>query len=424
MTRTTARDPAAIPAAEDLLTRWIGLDPDTVGSASIARAVRTRMEALGVSDPATAVERAGSDVAERDRLVEEVVVGESWFFRDPQVFTFVTRFASTLASLPGRAPIRILSVPCAGGEEPSSLAIALLEAGLTPDQFTIDAIDVSHAALERARLGRYSANAFRNADCSFRERWFRREGQASVLDEAVRRQVRFAWGNLLDSAFVAETLGAGRGPYDIVFCRNLLIYLTTDARTRVEAVLDRLIAPDGLLVLGAAEPPILKGDWIPAGGSSIFALRRGIRAPSVRPPTPLQRPLPQQAARVRPAQRVEAPAAVTKPAAAVRSLDDVLREAGALANARRIADALALCEAHAREAGPAPALFFMMGMLHQSAGDLDRAEGCFHKTLYLDAAHDEALLALALLAAQRGDSAMAEKYRQSAARILARKAAP
>ena len=108
----------------------------------------------------------------------------------------------------------------------------------------------------------------------------------------------------------------------------------------------------------------------------------------------------------------------------MRSLDDVLREAGALANARRIADALALCEAHAREAGPAPTLFFMMGMLHQSAGDLDRAEGCFHKTLYLDAAHDEALLALALLAAQRGDSAMAEKYRQSAARILARKAAP
>ena len=60
----------------------------------------------------------------------------------------------------------------------------------------------------------------------------------------------------------------------------------------------------------------------------------------------------------------------------------------------------------------------------KSAGDSDRAEGCFHKTLYLDASHDEALLALALLAAQRGDTAMAEKYRQSAGRILARKAAP
>jgi chemotaxis protein methyltransferase WspC len=65
-----------------------------------------------------------------------------------------------------------------------------------------------------------------------------------------------------------------------------------------------------------------------------------------------------------------------------------------------------------------------MGMLHQAAGDLDRAEGCLHKTLYLDAAHDEALLALALLATRRGDTRMADAYRQSAARVLARKESP
>jgi chemotaxis protein methyltransferase WspC len=63
-----------------------------------------------------------------------------------------------------------------------------------------------------------------------------------------------------------------------------------------------------------------------------------------------------------------------------------------------------------------------MGVLHQSAGDLDRAEACFHKTLYLEASHEEALLSLALLAAQRGDAPMAEKYRQSSARVLSRKA--
>jgi len=429
MTPTTPRDPQSVPAAENLLARWIGLDPDTVGSTSIARAVRARMEALGVDDPAVAVERAGSDTAERDRLVEEVVVGESWFFRDPQVFTFVGRFAATLAALPGRGPIRVLSAPCAGGEEPYSIAICLLDAGLAPDQFTIDALDISHAALERARLARYSANAFRNADCSFRDRWFRREGQASVLDDAIRGQVRFTWGNLLDGSFVAAALDAGRGPYDIVFCRNLLIYLTAEARARAEAVLDRLIAADGLLVVGAAEPPILKGDWIPAGASSIFALRRGVRAastPAVSAPAPAppRRPRPAQTAVAPPVPHAAPSSASPTEAAALRPLDDVLREAGALANARRLSDALALCAAHAQQAGPAPQLFFLMGMLHQSAGDLDRAEGCFHKTLYLDAAHDEALLALALLAGQRGDAAMAEKYRQSAARILARKVAP
>jgi len=100
----------------------------------------------------------------------------------------------------------------------------------------------------------------------------------------------------------------------------------------------------------------------------------------------------------------------------------VLEQAGSLANERRHLDALELCERHRPLLAPSPELFFLMGMLHQSLGDADRAEGCFHKTLYLDSGHEEALLALALLAQQRGDTRMAETYRQSAARVVARKA--
>jgi len=425
MTSTTPRDAGPIPTAEQLLARWIGLDPETIGPPAIARAVRIRMEALGLDTPAAALARAEADPTERDRLIEEVVVGESWFFRDPQVFTFVCRFAATRAALPGRGPIRILCVPCAGGEEPYSMAMGLLDAGLAPEQFSIDAVDISAVALERARAGRYSANAFRNADLSFRDRWFRRDGPAAVLDEHVRGLVRFTRANILDEAFVAETPASGRGPYDIVFCRNLLIYLTPEARGRVTGALDRLVAADGLLVLGAAEPPIIKGDWIPAGDNSVFALRRGVHAPRSPEPPPqaarvkAPRPAPPQASR--PAAASPRPEPAAAPAA---TLEDVLSEAGSLANARRFGAALALCEAHARGVGPAPELFFLMGILHQSAGDPDRAEACFHKTLYLDATHDEALLALALLASQRGDTVMAATYRQSAARILARRASP
>ena len=108
----------------------------------------------------------------------------------------------------------------------------------------------------------------------------------------------------------------------------------------------------------------------------------------------------------------------------VTTLAAVLEQAGALANARRHLEALELCEQARTGLPPSPELFFLMGMLHQSLGDGDRAEGCFHKTLYLDASHAEALLALALLARQRGDLRMAEKYRQSAARVVARKGTP
>ena len=435
MTRAPALHDADA-AIEQALARWIGLDVSTIGRPAVQRAARSRMAALGLDASAAYAARLEADQQERDALVEEVVVAESWFFRDPQVFDFVARFALTLAALPGRLPVRILSAPCAGGEEPYSIAMALLEAGLVPGQFRIDAVDVSRVALTRAAAGRYSANAFRNADLAFRDRWFTPQAGGNLLDDRVRTQVTFAHANLLDPAFRAD-----REPYDVVFCRNLLIYLDAEARGRVESTLDSLLLADGLLVLGAAEPPILKGDWMPAGAASVFALRRGVRA-ATRQPTavpaapsrrtvastrrtesasrdPAARQQPTQPAQPQRAQPPE-PAVETAPAAL---LDDVLARAGQLANAGRYHDAIVLCDEAQAAVGPSPRLFFLMGMLHQAAGDLDRAEGCLHKTLYLDAAHDEALLALALVATQRGDTRMAETYRQSAVRVLARKEA-
>ncbi len=411
---------AAIAALRD----WIGLDAATIGTSSLARAIRGRMDSLGVVDPDAYAAMVRTDPAERDRLVEDVIVAESWFFRDRQVFAFVADVAVTLAALPGRTPVRILCAPCASGEEPYSVAMALLDVGLRPDQFEIDAIDISRAALDRAARGRYSANAFRNADSSFRDRWFRMDGATAVIDERVRSCVRFAWANLLDDRFPED-----RGPYDVVFCRNLLIYLTPEARAGVERTVDRLLRHDGILVLGAAEPPILKGDWIPAGAASLFALRRGVHLPPTpaprRPqPTPPATTAAPRATTSIPTASIPAATQARRPVEQPPTLRDVLEQAGALANARRHLEALELCERHRAALPPSPELFFLMGMLHQSLGDLDRAEGCLHKTLYLDSAHEEALLALALLARQRGDARMAETYRQSAARVYARKASP
>jgi chemotaxis protein methyltransferase WspC len=412
--------PWSISPVERLLREWIGIDPGSVGTASIERACRRRMEARGLVDPQAYATLAGDDLTERDALVEEVVVAESWFFRDPQVFDFVARLAAALTTLPGRSPVRILSAPCASGEEPYSVAMALLDAHLAPEQFHIDAIDVSRAALERAARGRYSANAFRNADGAFRDRWFRTDGGHAVLSDIPRSCVRFAWANLLDPSFAA-----GRDPYDVIFCRNLLIYLDAPSRARVEAALNVLLRPDGVLVLGAAEPPILRGDWMPAGAASVFALRRGTPAARARPSAPPSSPSPRpQPGRAGPSDRAARPSQAYHGGDAVVGAGDLaalLHDAGTLANQGRIADALAACERARREYPCTPELFFLMGMLHQAAGDLDRAEGCLHKTLYLDAAHDEALLALALLADQRGERRLAETYRASAARVLARR---
>jgi chemotaxis protein methyltransferase WspC len=401
-------DPGA--AVEPILRRWLGLDAEAIGLPSLRRAAETRMAAVGAEDAAAYADLVARSPAERDLLVEEVVVGESWFFRDAQVFSFVAGAATTRAAVPGRGPVRILCVPCAGGEEPYSVAMALLDAGLEPGRFTIDAIDVSHAALARAARGSYSANAFRTADLAFRDRWFAAVAGRRVIADRIRGCVSFSWGNVLEPDFCA-----GRPAYDLIFCRNLLIYLTADARRRVEETVDRLLAPDGILFLGAAEPPILKGEWLPAGSISVFALRRG------------PRPAATVATVAPPAARPAAvTGAATAPPAAPQAddLPQVLHAAGALANAGRQTEAIELCEQARGRLPPSAELFFLLGMLHQAVGDLDRAEGCLHKTLYLDAHHEEALLALALLATQRGDLRMAEVYRQSAGRVIARKAGP
>jgi len=356
-------------AAEDLLRDWIGLDATTIGQASVARAVRDRMAAVGTTDIDAYVAAVRADPAERDRLVEQVIVAESWFFRDRQVFDFVANVAATVAGIPGRSPVRVLCAPCASGEEPTSVAMALLDTGLAPTQFVIDAIDVSHVALERARRGRYSANAFRNADASYRDRWFRMDGSAAVLDERVRGCVRYAWANVLDKGFAD-----GRDPYDVIFCRNLLIYLTPEARATVERTLDRLLRPDGVLVLGAAEPPIMRGDWIPAGSASVFALRRGVHVPAsggratvaARPAMPMPTTTTPRGGTAS-ARTPVAPAVAVGPAAdaPAPTVADVLERAGALANARRHLEALELCEQARPGLPPSPELFFLMGMLHQ-----------------------------------------------------------
>ena len=186
---------------DDLLEEWLGLDVSTVGTAAVDRAVHERLKATGLIDPAAYARKARGDTAERDLLVEGVIVAESWFFRDRQVFEFVADVAATRAAVPGRRPVRIICAPSASGEEPYSLAMALFDAGLTAEQFAIDAIDISRRSLARAAEGRYSANAFRNADLAFRDRWFAAEAGQAVIDRRIRDQVRFAWANLLDPVF-------------------------------------------------------------------------------------------------------------------------------------------------------------------------------------------------------------------------------
>jgi len=401
--------PPTSPTVEQLLGRWIGLDATTIGTTAIDRAVRLRMAAVAAADRQAYLARLAADRDERDRLIDEVVVPESWFFRDEPVFDDLRRLATARRATPHLRPLAILCAPCAAGEEPYSVAMTLLDAGLAPERFQIEAFDVSQQALGRAVAGRYSANAFRTPDLAFRDRWFRRDGTVAVLDERIRSRVAFAWGNLLDPGFCA-----GRGPYDVFLCRNLLIYLDADARRQVERTCDRLLATDGLLVVGAAEPAMLAGRWTAAGGTSSFVLRRVAPTP---PPAGAVAAPPRAVAAA--ANGRDAPGAAENPPDPQAILD----EAQTLGDSGRITEAIACCR-HAAAVAPTAPGFFLMALLELRTGAIEQAEACLHKALYLDPERADALLELARIADARGDRTMADRYRQSAARVVARRDEP
>ena len=135
-----------------LLRERAGMEPESVGCGGIESVVRRRISASGADSPQTYARRLSTDTAEFSELLEELLVPETWCFRDPLAFRHLSRFLDAWRS-ENRGTIRLLSVGCSTGEEVYSLAMALREAGFRPTQFFILGTDLSRRSLEVARKG-------------------------------------------------------------------------------------------------------------------------------------------------------------------------------------------------------------------------------------------------------------------------------
>jgi chemotaxis protein methyltransferase CheR len=188
--------------------------------------------------------------AELKEVAQELTVGETYFFRHTDQFRAFAEVA-----LPARIEarsvcrqLRILSAGCSSGEEGYSLSILTRQhlSGASWD-VAINGIDINPKAVERARRARYSSWALRETPDDVQKRYFVADGREYVLADAIRDSVRFEEQNLIgDHAWAPEC-------YDIVFCRNVLMYFTPESAQRVVARLARAMAPGGYLFLGHAE---------------------------------------------------------------------------------------------------------------------------------------------------------------------------
>lgn len=412
-------------AIEQILNRSMGLDVASIGASAVARAVQTRMSARQLVQPAAYLEELRASPLELQALVETVVVPETWFFREREAFGAVAALAAKdWRDSPAKPAMRLLSAPCSTGEEPYSMAMALIDAGLPVDRFVIDALDISGQALGRAREGAYGKNSFRGGDLGFRDRHFAPAPEGFRIGDAVRASIRFKQANLL----AVESVGAAES-YDVVFCRNLLIYFDADTQRRAIEILRRLLAPDGLLFVGPGEANLLLGAaFVSARVPLAFAFRKA--APAVPAPKAaasrcgrasvvsapaLSRPGPFTRAGPRAAQPCPASSAAPAPRPA-------LAEIRRLADQGRLIDAAKACEEHLRGEEPSAEAWRLLGILREASGELIGAADCYRKALYLDPADSETLDHLALLLQRQGDVAGARLVGARALRLKRKEA--
>jgi chemotaxis protein methyltransferase WspC len=388
-----------------LLKEKIGLDAESIGVASIERVVRERLAACGLEDVQVYWKHLSASEQELQELIEAIVIPETWFFRDPEAFAALLHLVQE-EWLPENAQgtLRILSLPCSTGEEPFSMAMALLDGGLSPERFHIDAIDISTRAIAFAQRAIYGKNSFRSNDLGFRDRYFEPVGRGLRLIDGVRRQVDLRHGNLLAGGWLHGAHG-----YSMIFCRNVLIYFDRPTQNRAIEVLGGLLTASGLLFVGPSETGLLLDHgFVPAGIALAFAFRQADS--TARQLKPARKTSPAVIpARAVPTSRPRKSMSTGPPAKVVVAPAHRIEEAHRLANEGSLIAALECCERHLRDHPDSTEAFHLMGLLHDAGGDVHKAAENYRKALYLDPEHREALLHLAVALQKEGDARGAQR---------------
>ena len=395
------------PSPEELLSTRYGLDAGLLGHAALEAELVRQSNAAGISRAEYAARLAHSP-QDLQALVEAVVVHETWMLRDGGPFTFIAQSAAQWRRERfGDVPrLRVLCLACATGEEAWSVAMALAEAGLPPEAFSVEGVDVSESALRIARTGVYPARAFRGPDAErWRDRWCEETTGGYAVRASLRPSVSFTQANLVDAQWQQEVQ-----PAHLVFCRNVLIYFETGARSRMLAFLRRIAGAQGLLFTGHAEAVLCAAEFATFGPTGAFAFS-GERASLSPQPRAATRSAFTAPPRVAVSQTPSPARRETRPAP-----EDELALATRLADQGQYAEALACVNRVLETDRTNPRGWLLKGLSEQALGDAAAAGNSFSRTVYLDPSNEVALLALARLETLAGHPERAQRLRERAAR--------
>jgi chemotaxis protein methyltransferase CheR len=374
------------PAFSDLaalLSRSVGLEFPASRITFAELGMRRAMSRARERDVSAFARRVAREPALFASLVAEVVIGETYFFRDAAQFDVIrTVVLPEILARRTAEPMRVWSAGCATGEEAYSLAI-LLESCNVAERAQIVATDISAASIAAAYRARYPARSFRGNVDPWRGRCFVPAGDAWLIDPRFRGRISFAVHNL--AAGGSDGVVAERD-FDLIVCRNVLIYLEPAARERALNALAERLAPGGWLLTSPTDPMVPEH-----AGLEVVATDAGIA---------YRRLAPAIAHDVRPRVVALPPrAAAARTAVAVTPLPD-LRPSDAAAAEPHVAEALRLLDdgrpsealIAARRARyldrASPLAHLALGRAFRLCGRVDAARRSLWRSRVLLAAHD------------------------------------
>jgi chemotaxis protein methyltransferase CheR len=377
--------------------------------AAVLDATRRAMDVDGARDVPHYVARIAAGQASFADLVEQVTVGETYFFRDPDQFVYLEQHVipELLTKAVGR-PIRVWSAACASGEEAYTLAMSFQR--VAPDRATVLGTDISRKALVKARAAHYGRWSLRDAGADTARRYLTAERDGWTVEPAIRRNVRFKRLNLVADPYPGPS--SGEPGFDLVLCRNVLIYLDPDSVAHVARSLFESLAVGGWLFTAASDPPLR--DHAPfehvVTASGVY-YRRPEAAPDVAVASPASAPHVPNGPTPRPRSRAAPPSSARRrtPAPARRRPERTAAvPESAPAPASRVSRSPMSAESHYLQA---------VALIDQRKDD--EAAAALERALYLDRRMVAAHFALGLLRERQGDAAAARRALRNARRLCA-----
>ena len=241
-----------IRTVQNIIRNQIGLDQDALGLDATKAAIKQRLNKLAINDLDSYLILLRENSDERHALCQLMLVSESWLMRESATLNETTTYLRYLKETIRKPKIRILSVPCARGEEPISLLHAALQAGYKCSEISITGIDLSFNAISLAKEGILTGSSMRESTVEFMSHYFDRIGSSYKLKNEYSECLSFFQQNILECSSAIDG-----DEYDVIYCRNLLIYLGIEEKNHLISTLSTLLTQGGLLAVAVSESPLV-----------------------------------------------------------------------------------------------------------------------------------------------------------------------